>query len=140
YGAIWMPQGSSINTGGGDLSMGGGADPNTGYAMGDASAPAGENNARYRGITVNGAIDAAGGNIVINARGAGNRANTRGASIGGSVKTNGTGNITVSGIGRGTSDAIALGDGFFSPDAEAILEAGSGNIIVNAEPSAANRN
>ena len=134
FGAVWMQQGSAINTGGGNLTMGGGQDPQIGYALGDNSAPSGENNARYRGVAMNGSVDAAGGNIIINGSAYTNATHSRGVSLGGPVKTNGAGTITVRGIGRGVSDAIALGDSYFTPDAVGTLDAGSGNINLFAEP------
>src|SRR5690606_19442514 len=55
-GATWMPEGSNLNTGGGNVIIGGGSDPTIGYAVGDNVGPSGENNARYRGVTINGTL------------------------------------------------------------------------------------
>lgn len=142
YGAIWMPQGSSIHTGGGNLTMGGGLDPNIGYAMGDPSAPSAENNAIYRGVAMNGTVNAAGGNIIINGRGSGasSVSHARGVNIAGAVTTVGAGSITVRGIGRGGSDAIALGDSYFNPSAVGVLNAEAGDITLDGKPSSSTRN
>ncbi|NVO07527.1 MAG: S-layer family protein, partial [Rhodoferax sp.] len=108
-GSVWLPQGSSISTGGGNVTIGGGTSAATGYALGDNGATSTENNARYRGVTVNGTINAAGGNIAILGRGNASTA-ARGVSIGGTVGTTGSGTIDISGIANGTSDGLALGD------------------------------
>ena len=108
-GSVWLPVGSSITTGGGDVTIGGGADSTIGYAFGDDASTSAENNARYRGVTVNGTVNAGGGDIIINGRGNAGVA-ARGVSIGGTVQTSGTGNITIRGIAKGSSDALALGD------------------------------
>ncbi|WP_176328467.1 SprB repeat-containing protein, partial [Arenibacter amylolyticus] len=142
YGAIWMQQGSSIHTAGGNLTMGGGSDPYIGYAMGDPSVPSLENNAIYRGVAMNGSINVAGGNIIINGRGSSASivGHARGVNIAGTIETTGSGNITIRGIGKGASDAIALGDSYFYPDAVGALKTENGNITIDGKPSGPNRN
>ncbi|SHJ80538.1 SprB repeat-containing protein, partial [Arenibacter nanhaiticus] len=142
FGAIWMKQGSTIHTAGGNLTMGGGSDPYIGYAMGDPSVPSAENNAIYRGVAMNGSINAAGGHIIINGRGssASSVSHARGVSIGGPIETTGSGNITIRGIGRGLSDAMALGDSYFFPNAVGTLKTETGNITIDGKPSSPNRN
>ncbi|MFZ6664479.1 beta strand repeat-containing protein, partial [Peijinzhouia sedimentorum] len=113
-GAVWMPVGSSMNTGGGDVTIGGGLDPSIGFAHGDFSAPSSENNAIYRGITINGSLAANGGNISLLGRGSTSTTNARGVSVGGSITTTGGGSININGIAKGGSDGMGLGDSFFS--------------------------
>lgn len=130
-GSIWLPVGSSIATGGGNVTIGGGADPTAGYAMGDNDAVSDENNARYRGVTVNGTINAGGGNIVINGRG-NNASASRGVSIGGTVQTSGAGAITIAAIANGASDGLAVGDTALAGGAANIgtVEAVNGNVTL----------
>lgn len=107
-GAIWLPNGSSINSNGGNIILAGG---NTGSinSVGVAGLSSSENNAIARGISLNGDINANGGDISI--KGTGNSSlNARGVSIGGSVITNANGIITIYGTAAGSSDAIAIGD------------------------------
>lgn len=126
-GSVWLPVGSSISTGGGDLVMGGGSDPTVGYAFGDDAASSDEHNARYRGVTINGMVNAEGGDIVINGRGNAGIA-ARGVSVAGTIQTSGTGNITVRGIAKGTSDGIALGD--TDPASDGVITAVNGTITL----------
>ncbi|MGE0932438.1 beta strand repeat-containing protein, partial [Peijinzhouia sedimentorum] len=130
-GATWMPEGSSLNTGGGNLIIGGGSDPTIGYAVGDNVGPSGENNARYRGVTINGTLAAGGGNISILGKG-GNVgiSNARGVSVGGDISTTGTGTITITGIAHTSSDGFALGDGSITgPDGS--ISAVDGAVTIN---------
>ncbi|MCC5943046.1 MAG: hypothetical protein JJU37_15990 [Balneolaceae bacterium] len=113
-GTFWMPVGSALNTNGGFVTIGGGEDPATGFALGATDGPSGENNARFRGVTVNGTIDAAGGNINMLGRGRPTSTHARGVSIGGTITTSDNGNINISGIAKGVSDGFALGDTHFS--------------------------
>ncbi|MGY6546865.1 MAG: MBG domain-containing protein, partial [Cyclobacteriaceae bacterium] len=141
YGKVWMLQGSSVNSGGGDIIMGGGSDPLVGFAFGDSSVPStDENSARNRGVTINGSINAAGGNITINGKASNSVSNGRGVSIGATIKTSNNGNITINGIARGISDAIALGDSWFNPSAIGILENENGYIFLDGKPTASARN
>ncbi|MEI7610988.1 MAG: hemagglutinin, partial [Rhodospirillaceae bacterium] len=111
----------AINTRGGYVTIGGGADPSTTAAIGSYSSAT--YNASpldsWRGVTVNGSIDAGGGNIVINGAGCPNNLGcqyARGVSIGGAISTSGSGSITITGSGTvdnsGSpgSDGVALGD------------------------------
>lgn len=126
-GSVWMPVGSSIDTNGGDLIIGGGSNPATGYALGDNGSTSAENNARYRGVTINGAISADGGNISIAGRGNTPISSSRGVSIGGDISTTEDGSITLSGIAQGLSDGLALGDSSVV-GATGTLSAVNGNI------------
>ena len=141
YGTIWLMQGASINTNGGDVTMGGGADPTLGFAFGDTSVPSNaENNARTRGVAMNGAVNADGGNIIINGKASNTVTHARGVNIAGPVQTAGSGEITINGIAQGSSDGIALGDSYFTPDAIGILESGTGTISLDGIPSGVTRN
>ena len=128
-GSVWMPVGSTVDTGGGDVTIGGGSDPTVGYALGDIGAGSDENNARYRGVTINGTLDAGGGNVSILGRG-GNMGSTRGVSIGGAVSTSGDGNITVKGVAKGVSDGLALGDTALAGSSLGTLTAQNGHISL----------
>ncbi|MFC2188629.1 beta strand repeat-containing protein, partial [Fulvivirgaceae bacterium LMO-SS25] len=130
-GAIWLPEGSTLDTEGGNITLGGGSDPSIGYAAGDNIGPAGENNARFRGITINGTLAAGGGNISILGKG-GNVgiSHARGVSIGGDISTTGTGSITITGIAHASSDGFALGDGSITgPDGT--ISAEEGAVTIN---------
>jgi CHAT domain-containing protein len=82
--------GGLINSNGGDIVLGGGINPLT--------TPAVFASFGGSGISINGTINAAGGNIT--ARGRTNASNFGGVQIGfGQVLTNGTGNITIAGVG-----------------------------------------
>lgn len=131
-GSVWMPIGSSVNTGGGNITIGGGSDPTIGYALGDTNATSGENNARYRGVTVNGTLDADGGNIAILGRGNGvpSDPNARGVSIGGSISTTGSGTIDIKGMAKGTSDGLALGDSALGGLSLGTISAVDGDITL----------
>jgi filamentous hemagglutinin family protein len=109
-GSVWLPVGSSIDTGGGDVTIGGGTNPATGYALGDNGATSGENNARYRGVAVNGTIAAGGGNVSVLGRGNPDVLHARGVSVGGAISTTGVGTIDIRGIAKGSSDGVAFGD------------------------------
>ncbi|MGJ0303529.1 YDG domain-containing protein [Aliarcobacter cryaerophilus] len=108
-GSVWVPVGASIQTNGGDITIGGGIDPLTGYSYAGALNSA-ETNAIYRGVTINGLLNAEGGNISIKAEGPYSGAAGRGISIGGTISTNGSGNISIDGISHTSSDGIGIGD------------------------------
>lgn len=109
-GSVWLPTGSSIKTNGGNITIGGGTDPLTGYAFSGADW-SNESNAAYRGVTINGLLNAEGGDISIKAEGPTSGMSAgRGISIGGTISTKDSGNITIDAISHTTSDAIGLGD------------------------------
>ncbi|MCT7521239.1 two-partner secretion domain-containing protein, partial [Aliarcobacter cryaerophilus] len=108
-GSVWLPTGSKIETNGGNITIGGGIDPATGYSYSGEFYSA-ETNAIYRGVTINGFLDAKGGDISIKAEGPSSGAAGRGISIGGVISTQGNGNISIDGISHTTSDGIGIGD------------------------------
>ena len=113
-GSVRLPTGSSIATGGGSVTIGGGIrGPGLGYALGNNSPCLinCENNARYRGVTINGSIDAGGGNVSILGRGA-STVNASGVSIGGTVSTTGSGAVTIDGMGNGEAAGVVVGDNY----------------------------
>ncbi|MBD2177938.1 CHAT domain-containing protein [Pseudanabaena sp. FACHB-1998] len=121
-GNISIASGSLINSSGGDIVLGSGANPLT---IPTIFAPFANFN-----ITVNGTIDAAGGNITLNG---GNFSNLSGNNIGvqisngGQILTNGTGNVVITGFsGTGISDNKGIeifGSG-------SIIQASNGNITL----------
>lgn len=108
-GSVWIPVGASIQTNGGDITIGGGLNPLTGYSYHDGRGTTAEGNAITRGVSINGSLDAQGGNISIKGEGY-LTTHTRGVSISGSVSTKDSGNISIDGISHTLSDGIALGD------------------------------
>ncbi|TAN67448.1 MAG: filamentous hemagglutinin N-terminal domain-containing protein, partial [Methylobacter sp.] len=114
-GAIQLNTGSSINSNGGDITLGGGngtISAGTGFAKGSGAI-------NYNGVTVNGNLTAAGGNIVINgiADAVTNGINNpRGVEIStGSVSTVGNGTITLTGFSMnpttiGSPNGVVIGD------------------------------
>ena len=109
-GSVWLQEGSSVSTNGGDITIGGGTNPMAEYALGDSgSGGSAENNAIYRGAAINGDLSAEGGNISI--RGKGNTTGSaRGVSIAGDISTTGAGDISIYGHADLYSDAVAIGD------------------------------
>lgn len=140
YGGVWLKQGSSITTNGGDVTMGGGTNPLTGYAVGAVlTGVTGENNSQYRGVSINGStVQAGGGNIVINGKGGTSGISAaRGVSIGGTLATTGTGSIQITGVGRGSSDGVALGDSALG--LHGTVSSQNGNIsIIGSKGTGAN--
>ncbi|WP_141046537.1 beta strand repeat-containing protein [Aliarcobacter cryaerophilus] len=108
-GSVWVPVGASIQTNGGDITIGGGLNPLTEYSYHDGRGTTAEGNAITRGVSINGSLDAQGGNISIKGEGHKTIA-SRGVSISGSVSTKDSGNISIDGISYTGSDGIALGD------------------------------
>jgi len=142
-GSVWLPQGSSISTNGGDVIIGGGQDALSGYALGSYTI-SGENNSLFRGVSINGDInvsegfDLPGGNIFIRGKGSTsqNVSAARGVSIAGgsTVRTTGDGNITIYGIAKGSSSAVGLGDDFFTElDSTGSVSTTYGDIYINAK-------
>ncbi len=107
-GNVWLAEGSRVNTNGGNIVIGGGTDPLTGNAKGDITASA-EGNAITRGASINGDLNAGGGDISIRGRGRTDLAG-RGVSITGNIRTEGSGNVSIHGYASGSSDAVAVGD------------------------------
>jgi filamentous hemagglutinin family protein len=111
-GRISMASGSSIESNGGNIVLGGGANPNTTAATGRSGA--------VLGVTMDNAdLIAAGGNISVRGTGYAGTTNNHGVSIlnGSSLTTTGTGTITVvgtSGAGTNTNEGIALNDSVIS--------------------------
>lgn len=108
-GSVWVPVGASIQTNGGDITIGGGLNPLTEYSYHDGRGTTAEGNAITRGVSINGSLDAQGGNISIKGEGHKTIA-SRGVSISGSISTKDNGNISIDGISYTGSDGIALGD------------------------------
>ena len=117
--------GGTISTNGGHITIGGGSSvifAGSGYAVGNATYAA--------GVTINTGLSAAGGNIIINGKGANISTNTNnGVSfVGAIVNTTGTGTITVNGIGQGTinsgsSSGVSLAGG-------TVLSTVNGNLTL----------
>jgi len=121
-GRISIATGSTINSGGGDIVLGGGTNPLT--------TPAVFASISDSGVNVNGTINAAGGNITLNGS---NINNSIGSNIGvqissgGRVQTSGSGNIAIAGSGgTGTSNNI----GIAILDSSSLIEAANGNITL----------
>ncbi|MBV5306767.1 MAG: hypothetical protein J0652_08760 [Desulfobulbaceae bacterium] len=129
-GSVWMPVGSTVNTGGGNVVIGGGSNPTTGYALGDDGAFSAENNARWRGATINGTLNAGGGNISILGRG-NDLITARGVSIGGAISTSGNGTVTIAGIAEGISNGLALGDSALFGSSVGTVTAVNGTISLS---------
>jgi filamentous hemagglutinin family protein len=152
-GGFWLSTGSTIDTNGGDLTIGGGADPASTKAMG-VNLVSYETNSLMRGVALNGAIDAKGGNIIINGQGSTAVGFARGVHIGANVATEGSGTITIAGEAQGSSDGVALSNGALSTEngtitltgvkdsganginlstaGSSISTTGTGNVILNA--------
>ena len=127
-GTVWIPVGASINTKGGDITIGGGLDPLLGYShYGKSSTD--EGNAATRGVSINGILDAKGGNISIKGNGKTDVA-SRGVSISGSISTIGNGDISIDGISHTISDGIALGDTAVS-GTTGIINIENGTLTLN---------
>ncbi|HSA30551.1 MAG TPA: filamentous hemagglutinin N-terminal domain-containing protein [Candidatus Omnitrophota bacterium] len=112
-GGFWLSSGSSIETNGGYVTIGGGATPATTRAMG-INLTSYESNSLMRGAAINGTINALGGNIIINGQGSNAVEYARGVHIGGTVSTTGEGTITISGQAYGSSDGTAISGGTVS--------------------------
>ncbi|MGJ0300147.1 beta strand repeat-containing protein, partial [Aliarcobacter cryaerophilus] len=128
-GSVWIPVGASIQTNGGDITIGGGLNPLTGYSYHDGRLTTAEGNAITRGVSINGSLDAQGGNISIKGEGY-LYTNTRGVSISGSVSTKDSGNISIDGISHTGSDGIALGDTAIS-GTTGVINIENGTLTLN---------
>ena len=128
-GSVWVPVGASIQTNGGDITIGGGLNPLTGYSYHDGRGITAEGNAITRGVSINGSLDAQGGNISIKGEGHITTA-SRGVSISGTISTQGSGNISIDGISHTVSDGIALGDVAVS-GTTGVINIENGTLILN---------
>ena len=125
-GYIYLNSGANITSDGGNITMGGGngtISAGSGYAVGSSAS-----NTQY-GIYVADTLDAGGGNIILNGQG-GTYASGGNVGInlhnGGTIKTSGTGTITLygtSGTGGGSDDGIDV--------AGSIAPSGTGQITLN---------
>ncbi|MDX4011623.1 YDG domain-containing protein [Aliarcobacter skirrowii] len=129
-GSVWVPVGASVKTNGGNITIGGGSDPLTGYSYHDGRGNTVEGNAITRGVSINGLLDAQGGNISIKGEGHKTIA-SRGVNISGSISTQGSGNITIDGISHTGSDGIALGDTAIS-GTTGIINIENGTLTLNS--------
>ncbi len=118
-GCVWLPATTSIVSNGGNVIIGGGADPSTGYALGENNNSL-ETNSRMRGAAINGTITAGGGNVSIRGRGNPNVLYARGVNVGGTVTTSGAGTITIQGYAKSTSDPVYINN----------LTSANGNISI----------
>jgi len=114
-GGIYLQQDTSITTNGGNLTMGGGTDPVSDYAVGNGTGPGlYKDYGVYLGSNV--ALTAAGGNINIHGK------SSLGAAVvtssGVSVTTTGSGTLTIVGDASGSSNGYSQGfnsnNGIFS--------------------------
>lgn len=129
-GSVMMRAGAQIVTNGGDITIGGGADPTTGYAQGGG------------GLTTNGfqmnsggtsqstgtLLSAGSGNIVINAASGGTSAGVSMLTSGGyNTITTTSGTITINGRSSGSGTAINISSG------NNTISSLSGDILLNGE-------
>ncbi len=133
-GGFWLPVGSSITTNGGDVTIGGGSGA-AANAIG-ANYYSLENGAVKRGATINGTINAGGGNITI--RGTGYSASGRGVSVGGTLQTSGAGTITLVGVSGSGSDGLAIGDSGVASGLNGAVTAVNGNISITGTKGSGN--
>jgi len=116
-GAIVMNTGASIGSNGGDIVLGGGVDPATGYAVGNAS--------NVRGIFMDSAssLTSAGGNVVLHGKSYAGSAGVCAGIVSGASINSGAGTITIDGISQGTgstnSQGLILGGTLASANATA---------------------
>lgn len=114
-GAITIGTGSSITSNGGNITMGGGANPALASANGSTTAPASPYGGQNGVSIINAPIDAGSGNILINGHGGDNGQNAGVLIYGtGSVKTT-SGKININGSAGDTTSygayGVLLGDG-----------------------------
>jgi len=129
-GCVWFQVSTIVTSNGGNVTIGGGADPAVGYCVGDVGyTPAAENNANYRGAVVNGTLSAGGGNILIRGKASPSAGAERGVSIGGAVSTMGSGTITITGQSISSSDGLAFGDSSV-PGTTGTITCGSGTVTL----------
>ncbi|KAB7627956.1 filamentous hemagglutinin N-terminal domain-containing protein [Alkalilimnicola sp. S0819] len=134
-GSVWLKEGSAVNTNGGDITIGGGTDPLLGYGLGDNRVKGlGENNAIFRGASVNGTLNAAGGDISIRGKGYAGGNSARGVSVGGDISTQGAGSISIHGQAAAWSDAVAIGDTALADDPGSVV-AGTGTVHLAGQRS-----
>ena len=122
FGAISMASGSRINSNGGNITLGGGADPLTSTAKGTV------------GVTLNNAqLNAAGGNVSIRGQGV-SGAGSYGVYIyGGSiVSTTGLGTVLINGTGNSGASNSSYGVRLSGATTRVSTEAGALNITATA--------
>jgi filamentous hemagglutinin family protein len=115
----------NIASNGGNITLGGGANPAAGFARGSAS------NTLQRGVQVAGSVTAAGGNVIINGRGgAYSSGSNHGVLVQNTTSTTGTGTITINGTGgsAGNNNYGILVDN--STYGGAVTHTGSGAITL----------
>ena len=138
-GAISLGSGTQLLSNGGNITLGGGSTPSSGYAFGSSASTTG---IRLFGATVDARGTTADGNIIMNGRGASatSSSGVLGISItnGSSVQTEGAGTQTLRGIGGG--NGVGLNNqGFFLSTASSIqvengaltIEGTGGNAAQN---------
>jgi filamentous hemagglutinin family protein len=119
-GSVSMGSGAQIVSNGGNITIGGGADPTTGYATGGGSTTIG-----FRMVGGGSLLSSGAGNILINAKGATGQAFSMGTSAN-TIQTT-SGNIT---INARNADATAFG---MNSGTNIIQSTGTGNITISAE-------
>jgi len=119
-GSVSLGSGAQIVSNGGNITIGGGADPTTGYATGGGVTTIG-----FRMVGGGSLLSSGAGNILINAKGATGQAFSMGTSANTIQST--SGNIT---INARNADATAFG---MNSGINIIQSTGTGNITINAE-------
>jgi len=119
-GSVSLGSGAQIVSNGGNITIGGGADPSTGYATGGGVTTLG-----FRMVGGGSLLSSGAGNILINAKGATGQAFSMGTSAN-TIQTT-SGNIT---INARNADATAFG---MNSGTNIIQSTGTGNITISAE-------
>jgi len=119
-GSVSLGSGAQIVSNGGNVTIGGGTDPTTGYATGGGVTTIG-----FRMVGGGSLLSSGAGNILINAKGATGQAFSMGTSANTIQST--SGNIT---INARNADATAFG---MNSGTNIIQSTGTGNITINAE-------
>jgi len=119
-GSVSLGSGAQIVSNGGNITIGGGPDPTTGYATGGGVTTIG-----FRMVGGGSLLSSGAGNILINAKGATGQAFSMGTSAN-TIQTT-SGNIT---INARNTDATAFG---MNSGTNLIQSTGTGNITVSAE-------
>jgi filamentous hemagglutinin family protein len=123
-GSVSLGSGAQIVTNGGNLTIGGGPDPTTGYATGGGVTTIG-----FRMVGGGSLLSTGAGNIIINARGATGQAFSMGTSAN-TIQTT-SGNITINARNAGAT-AFGMNSG-----TNIIQSTGTGNITLSAESTGA---
>lgn len=136
-GAIYFT-GGTFDSLGGNITMGGGAGSMTasvlnaygvittaatGFAVGNAQSAS--------GLSIASTLNANGGNILLNGRGANlGTDNNHGIELAGSILTSGTGTININGIGGGATGNSGNNKGFYYNTSGTLTNTGSGSTII----------